>query len=737
MAKTKKNADDAAVAETDTVDLVETQRYFYDVFGHSASVIYDLYPSISTLQRKLGFLFSDEKKYEKSRKLAEIIWAQRFRVGEANAFGVRVAPIFVICVYDNYNMRRKFTHPLEMKSNKYSMHPVFRVQKCVHDASDARGCCAIFIDELCRVYEDWEDFTKNNKFDDCVMLTPKDGIYMGDVRQNEVLLDIFLRKSGITQVLDVGSTIGGIAAAGLTAAALIPAITVAPVVMAGATITGLSCAIYTGIRSGYDLYDRSKHDQSIGIKSKEARAAYFNIATGALLAVASGASQVLTKLVQNGKSVPRMAQLTAGGLQYGTFGLQTVGCVDGGYSVVKKLIHGEDFSVLEWAQLGTALFLWTHSARNVCFVENVMKISGTKNTMATKRFMLTAQKSALGTLIDHRKVINVVREVDGLAIVREIQATFSISSEQSVEMEYDRSMGVCATARIDYCRVFDTRIESIVSKLDKHYKHKELSALKYRLIQFMCHVYNMTLRGIENCVNYAHQLALDYVRKMDEGFERLDFLVQLVVDYIKQNWLSNLSPMTANDYMIGLNNGDRRLRAVDDDIREHVFRIIKAHAWTELPEQNVEPECSISEDTKVTLALEDRVEDLMNNFKNFNIGGREMELKEVITGILKILPLDLAKTFFYIAISLIGKHAESIEATSKRSIPVDNFINAIFCMLDMRNEKERIESVLTKYYNQKSMQVEIDKEFAQIYQPVATETKIIKCKKCSGKKCTK
>lgn len=739
----KKNADEAALAKSNAEDLVEAQRRIYDIFGHPASVIYDLYPTMSTLQRKLGFLFSDEEKYERSRELAKIIWAQRFCVGSANAFGVRMAPIFVICVYDNYNMRRKFTHPLDLKSNKYSMHPVFRVQKCVHDESDARGCCAIFIDELCRVYADWQDFTENNKFADCVMLTPKDGIYMGDQRHNEVLLEVFLRKSGVTHVLDVGSTIVGVAAAGLTLAALVPAITVAPVVVAGATISGLSCAVYTGIRSGYDLYDRSKHRQSIGIKSKEARAAYFNIVTGTLLAAASGASQVLGKLVQNGKNVPRIAQLTARGMQCGTFGLQTVGCVDGTYSIVKKLIDGEDFSVLEAAQLGTALFLWTHSARNVCLVENAMKISGTKNTMATKRFMLTTQKmtmGSVGTLVNQRSLINAVREVDGLAIVREIHATFSVSSEQSVEMEYDRSMGVSATARIDYCRVFDARIESIVRKLDRHYKHNELSALKNCLVQFMCRVYNMTLRGIECCVDYAHQLAVDYVCKMGEEFRRLDHLVQVIVDYIKQHLLSKMSPMTVNDYMIGLNNRDRRLRQFDDELRDHVFETIRAHAWTERATGNVEPECSISEDTKVALALEDQVEDLMKRFERFDIGGREMELREVITGIVKTLTLRNTETFFGIAISLICKHAESIKTTLKQSIPVDNFINAIFCTLDMRNETDRIETVLDRLYGvscDSDLYMEIDKEFAKIYRPVNDEAKILHCKKCSGKKCTK
>lgn len=718
----------------DVIDLVEAQRNFYEEFGHPGRIIYDLYPTKSTLERKLRMLFTDEKKSEKVSALAEVIWAQRFFVGKTNAFGIRLAPIFVFCIYDNFNMRKKISHPLEMKSNKFSLHPVFRVQKCTADLSDERGCCAMFIDELGRVYKDWQDFVENNKFDDCVMLTPKNGLYMGDTRHNDVELDVFLRKSGITQALDAGSAILSVGAAGVSLVAIIPAITVAPAVVVGATITGLSCAAYSGIRSIYNLYDRSSHEQSIGIEDNESRAAWLNIGTSAFLVTTVGMARGLSKLVKMGKDIPRIVTGTVKGAQIGTFTMQTVGCADGTYSFCKRLFDGEDITILEVAQLGTAIFLWTHSARNLGLAENTMKVSGTKNTMTTKRFMLTVQKTAQNTLLNQRTMLNALRQVDGSALVREIQAVFSFSSSESNEMKYVAS-GVPAIVKIEYCRLFDTRIEQIVHKLDMHYTHTKLIGLKNLLIRFMCNVYNMTLRGIEHFVDYVHQIAVNLLHNIGDEMENFNIVLKMIHNHVKKLVRMKLSPMSYDDYMIGLCNRDRQVRQFDDEIRALIAEHANAHARPE-PKEEDETEDDMSDDKKIALALEDRVDELMDLFADFGIGDRKTELQEAITGILKTLTPKSAETFFlHIVMRLIAAHADDITNALNHSIPVDSYINTIYCMLDMREESKRIEAVLTAYTEDNY--AEIAKEFADIYTPVTNADKIIDCKKCSGKKCTK
>lgn len=46
-------------------------------------------------------------------------------------------------------------------------------------------------------------------------------------------------------------------------------------------VAGVSCAIYTGFRGLYDLYDRKNHKQSINIKDRDARSSWLNVAAGA------------------------------------------------------------------------------------------------------------------------------------------------------------------------------------------------------------------------------------------------------------------------------------------------------------------------------------------------------------------------------------------------------------------------------------------------------------------------
>lgn len=718
------NADDDSEPKPDAVDLVEAQQRFYQEFGHKAHIIYDRYPTMSTLERKLCMLFTGEKKREKSRALAEVIWAQRCFVGVANSFGLRMSPIFVFCAYDKSVLCKRMSYPLSMKSSRYSIHPVFRVQKCVKNGSDERGCCAIFIDELGRVYEHWDDFMENNKFDDCIMLTPTNGVYAGDKQHDTVMLEVRLRQSGITQLLDASSLVVGVGAAVVSLGAAIPAITVAPAVVLGATVVGVGSAVYTGARSIYNLYDRASHEQPIGLGDKESRAAWLNIATGVLLSATAGASQLVSKAIEKGKDIPRVVDLTVKGTQLTTFGMQTAGCADGIFTIVSKLFDGDDISMLEVAQLGTALFLWTHSARNLGVAESAVKITGEKNTMATKRYLLTTQKTAINTLTDYKFLINAVREVDGSTIVRDIQATFSFSSERMDDMESDLSNGVPSTVKVEYCNVFDTRMEAIVQKLDIRYKHTTLSSLKNWLIKLMCNFVNMTLRGLERMVDYVHRLGV-------ENLEQFERILSMLTQYIKDELRANLR-MNANDFITGLSNGDRRCREHHEKIRKMVENC-RRNPWNE-PQQDEGASTSggITDDKKVSLALVDRVEDVMIKFKDFDIGGREVQLRETVTGILKVLKPHLAETFFGIVALLVLRHAENIRKSLRQSIPLDYSMSAIFCLLEMRSDAD-IENILAEY--QRDMFDELDAEFQQIYLPITSVAKIVKCKKCSGKKC--
>lgn len=212
------------------IDIIKVQQEFYEMFGHKSAVIYDCYTCKAALEVKLDLLMPDMNVTKKTL-LIDLIWSQKKFMGDKHLF---MSPIFVCCIYDT-KIKDHLTHPLDIKSNRFSIHPVFRVQKCLGASVDENGqtkCCSIFVDEFARAYINWKDFREKNKYDDGLVIAPRTGIYNGS-SNDQVLLDIFVRKSGLTKNLDTGSTVVGLASAGVAAATFIPALAVAPVVVAG------------------------------------------------------------------------------------------------------------------------------------------------------------------------------------------------------------------------------------------------------------------------------------------------------------------------------------------------------------------------------------------------------------------------------------------------------------------------------------------------------------------------
>lgn len=186
-------------------DIIQKQQDYYELFGYGSYLIYDFYPSKMFVEMKIEILLPDQSAENKNR-LVDAIWSQRIHRGNIELL---MSPIFVCAVYD-MNLGDRITYPLNIKSKKYSVHPVFRIQKCCGSSTDANGqskCCSIFVDELGRVYANWDDFRKNNKLDDCLVVAPKMGIYNADQSTNQVLLDIFARSSGVTRNLDTTSAV--------------------------------------------------------------------------------------------------------------------------------------------------------------------------------------------------------------------------------------------------------------------------------------------------------------------------------------------------------------------------------------------------------------------------------------------------------------------------------------------------------------------------------------------------
>lgn len=238
------NTENNETPETDTpTDIIKMQQEFYEMFGHKTSVIYDCYTDKGSLEVKIDLILPEMNEAKKCA-LIDMIWTQRKHVGNKQLF---MSPIFICCTYDT-DIKEQITYPLDIKSKEFTIHPVFRIQKCLTTAKNEKTstkCCAVFVDEFGRVYANWQDFREKNKYEDSLVITPRFGIYNGSPGDC-VLLDIFARRSGFTKNLDTGSTVVGLASAGVGVATLIPAIVVAPVIATGAAVAGISCAVYTG-----------------------------------------------------------------------------------------------------------------------------------------------------------------------------------------------------------------------------------------------------------------------------------------------------------------------------------------------------------------------------------------------------------------------------------------------------------------------------------------------------------
>lgn len=206
-----------AETDDDPVDIIKLQQEFYEMFGHQTSVIYDCYKTKESLEVKISLIHPDLRP-EQQTNLTQIIWDQKKFSDEKYLL---MSPIFICCIYDNASIKERLTYPLNIKSKRFSMHPVFRIRKCLKPYGDNTRCCAIFVDEFARVYTNWKDFVEKNKYEDSLVVTPNYGTYNGSI-DDKVLLDIFIRKSGFTKNLDTGATVVGLGSAGIAAAAFIP-----------------------------------------------------------------------------------------------------------------------------------------------------------------------------------------------------------------------------------------------------------------------------------------------------------------------------------------------------------------------------------------------------------------------------------------------------------------------------------------------------------------------------------
>lgn len=94
----------------------------------------------------------------------------------------------------------------------------------------------------------------------------------------------------------------GLATAGISILGLCTALVAAPVV-AAAAVTGAACAGYSALRSGSNLVDRKKHEQSVALSDRQARGSWLGVAGGVVGLGASSSTRLLQTAATAGKEI--------------------------------------------------------------------------------------------------------------------------------------------------------------------------------------------------------------------------------------------------------------------------------------------------------------------------------------------------------------------------------------------------------------------------------------------------
>lgn len=539
-------------------------------------------------------------------------------------------------------------------------------------------------------------------------------------------------------------------------------------VVAGAAVAGISCAVYTGIRSAYDLYDRKYHKQSIALKDKEARASWFNVAAGTLTAGAAGATQLITQAAQSGQSISHITRNTVRFMNIGALSLHTTGCLDGFHTMLYNFYNGEAISKVHLAQLSASLFLLTHSISNFQAAEQLMRASDSTDPDSMKALLCERQKTSFQHLVNETTLIRglssevgqiVVRSIKSLGDPRELwllieqqyatheadSPTVSEATEKEAEVKpTDPSDVTLDIRKEDFCiealpevareyrEVFDNRFESIVKTLEEQVKNRGSTSLRMVLIHLL---EEMTLKTYNKFLNFVQELVVRGTRSLEERvgttihFERFMKLVygQLADRAAKEKSLD------INHYIASLD--DDKLQFIEFQIREY-FKEQTADTLDNL-ESNYDAahayNADLSDNRKVFLLIEERVEEFSSKYKLCCATANVNEMHETIEDILKRLSFESATIFFALAKKLLRDHAMNIQLALGRFISVDIFITDIYCLLSnmCADQFDSLNEYLFQYTD--DLYDKIESEFKQNYAlEHHSSLKTTLCSVCAG-----
>ncbi|GLV40938.1 pastrel [Carabus blaptoides fortunei] len=262
-----------------------------------------------------------------------------------------------------------------------SCYPVYKVRKCT--GSPTGNNCCVFVDDQKRVYKNWQNYLDTNKIPKARMCVPQDGKYQGD-ENNQVLLTHSVSPAchlveRVKRGADVTTTVASLLSGGIAVGAMVPAITVAPVLLAGAVLTGAGAGVYAIFRSSFVLHDRRIHAQSISPANTEARNCYLNIVTGAMGVVTTGATKVASVAINRGAVVTETAATALLSVNVANLAVNGCNAANSAYSVISDLVQKKNPSALDIMHLTTTVLFFGNAVINFKSAHAIYKQSQTRS----------------------------------------------------------------------------------------------------------------------------------------------------------------------------------------------------------------------------------------------------------------------------------------------------------------------------------------------------------------------
>lgn len=523
----------------------------------------------------------------------------------------------------------------------------------------------------------------------------------------------------------------GLASAVVTGVALIPTVTLAPVVLGVAVGAGVGSALYSGARSAYRLFDRKKHKQKIGITNSEARGEWLNVGVGAVSVGAAGATTVLARAARNGRNISTIARNSVRIVNIAAVGVSVGACADDTCSIIYRIYKHGSASKEHVAQLLFDLFLLKHSLDNFYVAKEIMSSS-----LSVKEVLAESQTKSFETLVGRTKeMCGTAADVVSRPIVRSLKKSIQnptelfdvilrkapnvgISIEDVIRNVYGT---IAAPIAREYCREFDMHLNKLIQFVERKLNIGKLGSISRPLINLLRDV---TFKACARLIDLILQLIIELAQSFEPVLKRLH------INFKKRSAIEN----TDLDTFITSKS--------DDELRESLIEekrnIKNLDQIDSIYDATYGSESDLNDDRKLELVIEEYASQYTDEFMECCPATNTNELHEICVRILRKLSHEQAKTFFSLAKQLINHNAENIQRYLGRFISVDIFIVEIYCLLNDYSCKMNYESLgeyLSKFdeiFKESAYSI-IESEFQKNYiLENDPSLKKVRCQTCGG-----